>query len=160
MGIDRMIKSRVLSLVAVACSLALASCAATPRRCPCPPPEPAIPGPAKVDIRANLTVDLPAEMSTELKMPLKLKGTLHVKVDAEALDDSPGRSRFLGTLSLAVTDLDGKHKYLVFKTRAEGEADGSPGEGVAEAFTRFGNAVMLLGEPLEALSPQAAEDEP
>jgi hypothetical protein len=132
----------------------------TPRKCPCPPPEAAVPGPARIDIRADLTLDLPEAVSTELKMPQKLRGTLRVKVDAEAIDDCPDRSRFLGTLNPAVIDMDGNHKYLAFETTAEGEADGSPGKGVAEAFTRFGNAIMLLSKPLEALGPQALEREP
>jgi hypothetical protein len=125
-----MIQLRVLPLIAVACSLALASCTTMPRKCPSSAsPGPRVPGPAKIDMRADLTPDLPGEMSAELKMPQKLKATLRVKVDAEALDDNPDRSRFLGTLSLAVTAVDGNHEYPAFETTAEGEADGSPGGG-------------------------------
>ncbi len=141
-----MIMKLIKNIVIICCVLLLTSCTS-------PSTQSRIPGPAVVNVKADLMLNLPNETAAELKIPSKMKGALRVTVEAEALEEDTCRSRFSGKINLTITDTESNREYLSFETSAEGEADGSPREGITEAFTRFFSAVGLMAKPMDAFSP-------
>jgi hypothetical protein len=142
-----MSKSLLLKTFIFCTSILLFSCASTP-------PQKHIPGPTEIKIKSSLGLNLPDETAEQLKIPPKLNGNLSIKVNAEALEDEPLRSHFLGSISIAFSDTVTKQNYLNFETTVEGNADGSPNEGVTEAFKRFFNVMMLLTDSTDHFIPK------
>lgn len=130
-------KSQFLKIIIFCTSFLLFSCATAP-------PQKHIPGPTEIKIKSSLSLSLPDETAAQLKIPQKLNGNLNIKVNAEALEDEPLRSHFLGSISIVFSNTITSQKYLNFETTVEGNADGSPNEGVTEAFKKFFEAIMLL----------------
>jgi hypothetical protein len=142
-----MSKSLFLKIITFCTSFLLFSCTSTP-------PQKQIPGPTEIKIKSSLGLNLPDETAAQLKIPPKLNGNLSIKVNAEALEDEPLRSHFLGSISIVFSDTVTSQDYLNFETTVEGNADGSPHEGVTEAFKKFFDAIMLLHRSTNQFVPK------
>ncbi len=142
-----MSKSLFLQIFTFCTSFLLVSCATNP-------PQKHTPGPTEINIKSSLGLSLPDDTAAQLKIPPKLNGSLSIKVNAEALEDEPLRSHFLGSISIIFTDTETRQNYLNFETTVEGNADGSPDEGVTEAFKKFFDAIMLLHNSTNQFVPK------
>jgi hypothetical protein len=142
-----MSKSLFLKIIIFCISFLLVSCATAP-------PQKHIPGPTEIKIKSSLGLSLPDDTAAQLKIPPKLNGDLSIKVNAEALEDEPLRSHFLGSISIVFSNTVTKQNYLNFETTVEGNTDGSPNEGVTEAFKKFFDAIMLLHRSTNQFIPK------
>jgi hypothetical protein len=142
-----MSKSLLLKIFISCTSFLLFSCTSTT-------PQKHIPGPTEINIKSSLSVNIPDHTAAQLKMPPKLNGDLIIKVNAESLENEPLRSHFRGSISIIFVDTVTKQSYLNFETTVEGNADGSPNEGLTEAFERFFSAIMLLAKSTDHFIPK------
>jgi len=142
---------RLIFQIVIGCSFFLhASCTTTPT-----PARLQAPSPTEVSIKTSLILDIPNETAAQLKIPPKLKGDLRITVNAEALENEPLRSHFFGNISIVFNDTVTSQKYLNFETTVEGYADGSPNEGMVEAFKRFFSAITLLNNSTSQFIPKS-----
>ena len=102
--------------------------------------------PTDINIKASLILDIPDATAIQLKIPSKLKGDLEIKAVSEVIANKPLRSHFSGDISIIFSDTVTNQSYLDFQTTIEGNTDGSPNDGIAEAFKRFVNVIMLLSD--------------
>jgi hypothetical protein len=142
--------------LAVLLLLNLGACTATPRPESCKPTEGPAPGPTVLHVEASLTLRLPPEFAKQVSVPEQGKGSLLLDIKSEVIRTSPLRSRHHGSITVVLKNLDGTQTYVDFSTTVDGEADGTPNEGVGQVLHRFGSAVDLLGKPLGSLQARPA----
>lgn len=135
-----MFKKLILRIILSGSTLLLFSCSTTVQK----DHESLAAEPTEMNIKANLIFDIPDTTAAHLKMPTKLKGDLQIKVIAEVIANKPLRSHFSGDISIVFSDILTNQKYVDFQTTIEGNADGSPNQGISEAFKRFMDVIMLL----------------
>ncbi|MBN1973687.1 MAG: hypothetical protein JW787_08620 [Sedimentisphaerales bacterium] len=135
-----MFKKLISRIILSGCSLLLFSCSTTVNEAHESPAA----EPTEMSIKSNLILDITDTAAANLKIPSKLKGDLQIKVTAEVIRNKPLRSHFSSDISIVFSDILTSQKYLDFQTIIEGNADGSPNEGISEAFKRFMNVIMIL----------------
>ena len=114
--------------------------------------------PSEVNIKSTLIFDIPDATASHFKIPSKLNGDLQIKVISEVISNKPVRSHFSVNICIVFSDTITNQSYLDFKTTIEGDADGSPSEGITEAFKRIMNVIKLLLDSSDNFIQQNSKD--
>jgi len=110
-------------------------------------------GPTKINLSGDLKLDLPEEVRNSFGAP-QVKGHFSIKINADYIGESTGRSRYTSTLKLRITNLDGTKEYINLNTESDGEYDGSPNQGIGTAFEQILETIEIYGELLQQQAKQ------